>query len=54
MVELKFKDIESLNAVTGALHKNGYRYSTFIVWKNTEGLIDHFTVQIEGVEDVLL
>lgn len=52
MVELKFKDIESLNAVVGALHKNGYKYSTFIVWKKPEGGIDHFVLQIEGVTDV--
>lgn len=51
MVELKFKDIESLNAVTGALHKNGYKYSAFIVWKKGGGGIDYFTVQIGGVED---
>lgn len=51
MVELKFKDIESLNAVTGALHKNGYKYSTFIVWKKENGGIDYFTVRIEGVEN---
>jgi hypothetical protein len=49
MVELKFKDIESLNAVTGVLHKNGYKYSTFIIWKKGGGGIDYFTVQIEGV-----
>ena len=50
MVELKFKDIESLNAVTSALHKNGYKYSTFIIW-NKDGEIDFFAVQIEGVEN---
>ena len=48
MVELKFKDIESLNAITGALHKNGYKYSAFIVWKKGGGGIDYFTVQIGG------
>lgn len=51
MVELKFYDIESLNAVTGALCKNGYKYSTFIVWKEPECKIDHFVLQIEGVTD---
>ena len=51
MGELKFKDIESLTAVTGALHKNGYKYSTFVVWKKVDGGIDYFTVQIEGVEN---
>lgn len=51
MVELKFKDVKSLNAVTGALHKNGYKYSTFVVWKKENGGIDYFTVQIEGVEN---
>lgn len=49
MVELKFKDIESLNAVTGALHKNGYEYSTFVVWK--AGEVSHFTIQIEGTRN---
>lgn len=47
MVELKFKDIESLNAVTDALHKNGYEYSTFIIWKKESGGIDYFAVKIE-------
>ena len=51
MVELKIADIESLNAITGALYKNGYKYSTFIVWKKPEGGIDHFVLQIEGVTD---
>ena len=50
MVELKFKDIESLNAVTGALHKNGYKYSTFVVWRCGE--VSHFTVQIEEAHTV--
>ena len=50
MVELKVKDIEILNAVTGALHKNGYKYSTFIIWKKETGGIDYFTVQVEGAE----
>jgi hypothetical protein len=47
MVELKFQDIESLNAVTDALHKNGYEYSTFIIWKKDNGGIDCFAVRIE-------
>lgn len=51
MVELKLKDIESLNAVTGALNKNGYKYSTFIIWKKENGGIDYFAVQIEGDEN---
>ena len=51
MVELKLKDIESLNVVTGALHKNGYKYSTFIIWKKGNGGIDYFTVPIEGLEN---
>ena len=47
MVEMKFQDIESLNAVVGALHKNGYEYSTFIIWKKDGGGIDFFAVRIE-------
>ena len=50
MVELKFKDVESLNAVTGALHKNGYKYSTFIIWKKQGNEIEHFAVQISGAK----
>lgn len=46
MTKLKFKDVESLNAVTTALHKNGYDYSTFIIWKNQGGGIDYFVVEI--------
>ena len=48
MVELKVKDIESLNAVAGALHKNGYKYSTFVVWKGGE--VSRFTIKIEGMK----
>lgn len=51
MVELKFRDIESLNAVTGALCKNGYKYSTFIIWKKDSSGIDCFAVQIEVDEN---
>ena len=51
MVELKFQDIESLNAVVGALHKNGYEYSTFIIWNKGSGGIDCFAVRIEGEEN---
>ena len=47
MVELKFYDIESLNAVTEAFHKNGYKYSTFVVWRKPDGGIDYFTVKVE-------
>ena len=52
MVKLKFRDIESLNAVTGALHKNGYKYSTFIIWGKNGKTIDHYVVEIgESEED---
>lgn len=51
MVELKFQDIESLNAVASALFKNGYKYSTFIIWKKPEGGIDYFLVRIEAVDN---
>ena len=50
MVELKFKDIESLNAVTGALHKNGYTYSTFVIWAKRGHEVEHFVVQISGAK----
>jgi hypothetical protein len=50
MVELKFKDVGSLDSVTSALHKNGYNYSAFVIW--LDGEISHYTVQIEGVKYV--
>ena len=50
MVELKFKDIESLNTVTGALHKNGYKYSTFVIWTKWGNEVEHFVVQISGAK----
>ena len=52
MVELKFKDIESMTAVVEALHKNGYEYSTFIIWKKDGGEIDCFAVRIEVAKNV--
>ena len=51
MVELKFKDVKSLNAVTTALHENGYKYSTFIIWKKPGCEIEYFAVQIEVDEN---
>ena len=45
MVELKIKDVESLEAIVTALQKNGYSCNSFIHWG--KGKIDHFTVQID-------
>ena len=51
MVELKFKDTDSLSAITGSLHKNGHQHSNFIVCKNENGGIDYFDVRIECIEN---
>lgn len=45
MVELKIKDVESLDAVVTALQKNGYSCNSFIHWG--KGKIDHFTIQLD-------
>lgn len=45
MVELKIKDVESLEAIVSALQKNGYTCNSFIHWG--KGKIDHFTIQLD-------
>ena len=45
MVELKIKDVESLEAIVTSLQKNGYSCNSFINWGECK--IDHFTVQLD-------
>lgn len=45
MVELKIKDVESLEAIVTALHKNGYSCNSFIHWG--KGKIDHFAIRLD-------
>lgn len=52
MAELKFKDVESLNAATDALRKNGYLCYTFIVWKNFGEQIDYFVLEVKTMENM--
>ena len=48
MAELKIRDAESLGKMVEILTKNGYKVSTYVIWKNGKvGEIDYFTVQIE-------
>lgn len=49
MVELKIKDVESLEAIVTALHKNGYHCNSFIHWG--KGKIDHFTIKLDLHEE---
>lgn len=51
MVELKIKDVRSLNAMVEALRNNGYEYSTFVVWDKKTGCVDFFTIRIEVDKD---
>ena len=51
MVKLKFQDIESLNAVTGALHKSGYKYSTFSIWDKIGKNVDYYVIEISTSEE---
>ena len=48
MVELKIKDVESLEQIVTALQKNGYCCNSFIHWGN--GKVDHFTIQLDFPE----
>ena len=49
MVELKILDVDSLERIVEILTKNGYKVSTYVIWKNGKiGEIDYFTVQIDG------
>ena len=51
MAELKILDADSLGKMVEILTKNGYKVSTYVIWKNGEvGEIDYFTVQIGGAE----
>ena len=48
MVELKILDVDSLERIVEILTKNGYKVSTYVIWKNGKiGEIDYFTVKIE-------
>ena len=48
MVELKILDADSLGRIVEILTKNGYKVSTYVIWKNGKiGEIDYFTVKIE-------
>lgn len=45
MIDLKIKDVESLEAIVTALQRNGYSCNSFIHWG--KGKIDHFTIQLD-------
>ena len=48
MAELKIRYADSLGKMVEILTKNGYKVSTYVIWKNGKvGEIDYFTVQIE-------
>ena len=49
MVELKIKDVESLEAIVTALHKNGYHCNSFMHWGKSK--VEYFTVQIETIQE---
>lgn len=48
MVELKVWDADSLGKMVEVLTKNGYKVSTYVIWKDGKvGEVHCFTVQIE-------
>ena len=48
MAELKIRDADSLGKMVEILTKNGYKVSTYVIWKDGKvGEIHYFTVQIE-------
>lgn len=47
-MELKIKDIASLNKIVEALSVNGYRLQTSVVWKQWPySGVDYFAVKVE-------
>lgn len=52
VAELKIRDADSLGKMVEILTKNGYKVSTYVIWKNGKiGEIDYFAVLIGGAED---
>ena len=52
-MELKVRDIKSLNMLVEALSLNGYKLQTEVVYKPfpQESMIDHLKVNVEGDKD---
>ena len=52
MMELKVKDIKSLNMLVEALSLNGYKLQTEVFYKPfpKESMIDYFKVNVDGGE----
>ena len=52
-MELKVRDIKSLNMLVEALSLNGYKLQTEVVYKPfpQEKMIDYFKVNVEGGKD---
>lgn len=51
-MELKIKDMKSLNMLVEALSINGYKLQTAVVWKQfPENRIDYFALKVEEGAD---
>lgn len=51
-MELKIKDVRSLNMLVEALCLNGYKLQTAVIWKQfPENGIDHFALKVEEGAD---
>ena len=51
-MELKIKDVRSLNMLVEALSLNGYKLQTAVVWKQfPKNGIDYFAMKVEGGDD---
>ena len=51
-MELKIKDMRSLNMLVEALSLNGYKLQTAVVWKEyPENGIDYFALKVEEGAD---
>ena len=52
-MELKVRDIKSLNMLVEVLSLNGYKLQTEVVYKPfpQDRMIDHFKVNVEGGKD---
>ena len=51
-MELKIKDVRSLNMLVEALSLNGYKLQIAVVWKQfPENGINYFAMNVEGGSD---
>lgn len=50
MLELKVKDLQTLEDVVSVFNANGYKVRTYVQWVDkVGGEIPHFTIEVQGI-----